>query len=145
MFPVLRRDYRRFGRDPFELMRRDLDRLFGYWPEMVETADITGEYPMDMREEDNKVIVDQELPGFRKNEIDVSIDRDVLSIVAERRPAEAKGTAHLRERRYTRVQRSVALPAGVDESKVDAKLQNGVLHLEMVKKEGAERRRIEVK
>jgi HSP20 family protein len=146
MFPVRRRDYRRLMPNPFELMQRDLGRVFGYWPELAtETADLTGEYPMDMREEDNKIIVEQEVPGFKSEEIDVSVEGDVLHISAERRTPETKGTSHLRERCYTRVQRSVTLPSAVDESKVDARLEGGVLRLEMPKAKGQQRRRIQIK
>jgi HSP20 family protein len=132
--------------DPFELMRRDFDRLFSYLPEpATETTELTGEYPMDMREEDNKIIVEQEMPGFKNDEIDVSVDGDVLTILAERHTPETKGTSHLRERRYTRVQRSVTLPSAVEDSKVDAKLEGGVLKLEMPKTEEHEHRKIKVK
>jgi HSP20 family protein len=143
MLPVRRRDLRTTF-DPFELMRRDLGRMFGYWPDLGETTELTAEYPMDVREEDNKVIVEQEVPGFKKEEINVGIDGDVLTISAERHTPESKGTSHLRERRYTRIERSVTLPCTVDESKVDARLEGGVLRLEMPKAERQARKRITV-
>jgi hypothetical protein len=96
MLPVRRRDYRRFATDPFELMRRELDRLFTYWPETVETGDLTGEYPLDMREEDNKIVVEQEVPGFKSDEIDASIEGDVLNISAERCTPECQHFSHSR-------------------------------------------------
>lgn len=67
------------------------------------------------------------------------------TIAAERKSEEPKGTKHLSERRYTRVERSFTLPSDVDESQIDAKLEKGVLHLEMPKTEQAKRKRIEVK
>lgn len=148
MLPVRRRELRRSMTDPFETMRRDLARMFGYAPEMElptgETA-LTAEYPMDVREEDGKILVDAEMPGFNKDEIDVSLDNGVLSISAERREEPTKGTSHLRERRYARVQRSVALPADVDEDKIEARLDNGVLHLEMPETSEQQGRKITVK
>ena len=146
MLPVRRRDHRHLLLDPLELMRQDLGRMFGYWPELTtETAELTGEYPMDVREEDNKIIVEQEIPGFKNDEIDVRVDGDVLSITATRCTPENKGTSHLHERCFTRIQRSITLPSVVDESKVDAQLKDGVLRLEMPKAEGQQRRRIKVK
>jgi HSP20 family protein len=127
-------------------MERVLDRWFRDWglPPAAE-GDLTGAYPVDIREEDGKLIVDAEVPGFKRDEIDVSIDRGVLTITAERKPAEKKGTKHLTERRYTRVERSFTLPCAVDESKVQAKLDEGVLHLELPQTEESKPRRIEVK
>jgi len=97
------------------------------------------------REEDGKLVVDAEMPGFRREEVDVNIDKGVLTITAERKPAEVKGTRHLTERCYTRVERSFTLPDPVDESKVNAKLDDGVLHLELPQTEESKPRRIEVK
>lgn len=146
MLPVRRTEYRTPRYDPIELMRRDLGRVFGYWPDLApETAELTGEYPMDMHEENDKIIVEQEVPGFKGDEIDVSVEGDVLSISAERQTPECKGTSHVRERCYSRVQRTVTLPSAVDESKVDASLEGGVLRLEMPKAEEQKRRRIRIK
>ena len=104
-----------------------------------------GQDPVDVREEEGTLIVDAEVPGFKRDEIEVSIENGMLHIVAERKPEEHKGTRHLTERRYTRVERAFTLPAEVDESKVQAKLDNGVLHLEMPEVEEKKARRIEVK
>ncbi len=113
---------------------------------------LLGKYPVDIREEEGKVIVDAELPGFKSDEVDVSIDRNMLRIVAERKEApqgkegkEKKGTPHLHERRFTRVERAFALPVEVDPSKAQAKLDNGVLHLEIPETEESKPHKIDVK
>ena len=115
------------------------------WPRAqdLETS-LTGAYPADITEDDEKVYVNAELPGFTKDEIDVSLDDGVLSISAERTPEEFEGTEHLRERTYTRVQRRFRLPSAVDDKKVQAKFENGVLHLEMKKHESQKPKRIEL-
>jgi HSP20 family molecular chaperone IbpA len=102
-------------------------------------------YPVNIREEDGKLVVDAEMPGFKRDEIDVDIQNGVLRISAERRDEAKKGTPYLSERCYRRVDRSFTLPVAVDESKVDAKLQEGVLHLEMPQTEESKPKRIEVK
>ncbi len=145
MLPVRRRSHPHAAYDPFEMMRRELSRMF-YTPEIAaEGSEVTGEYPMDIREEDGKIIVDQEMPGFRGEEIDVSVEGDVLQIAAERRMPETKGRSHLHERCYTRVQRTVTLPCAVDDSRVDARLESGILHLEMPRAEEQRRRRIQIR
>lgn len=126
-------------------MEQMFERFFRpFWPE-AEEEELTAAYPVDVREEDGNLIVDAEVPGFTKDEIDVSVDNGMLRIVAERQPEEHKGSKHRTERRYTRVERSFTLPAEVDESKVQAKLDKGVLHLEMPEMEERRAKRIEVK
>jgi HSP20 family protein len=106
---------------------------------------LVGAYPVDIREDDNNVYVDAELPGFKREQVDVTIENGILTIQAERQPDEQQGDSHLRERRYTRVARSFTLPNGVDENSVDAKLDDGVLKLTLQKSEQVKPRKIEVK
>lgn len=146
MLPVLRRNVPSVWEDPFTPLRNDLDRLFTRWPELGASEPVTlGAYPMDVREDDDNVYVDAEMPGFKKDDIDVRLDDGTLTITAERTPEEFEGTSHLRERRYSRVQRRFALPAQVDESQIDANFQDGVLHLEMKKAGEPKGHRIAVK
>jgi len=147
MFPILRRRGRSAWEDPFELMRREFDRMLGTWaePGATETT-VAGEYPLDVWEDEKHVYVEAEMPGFKKDQIDVSLEQGVLTIMAERQPEETEGKRHrMRERRYTRVQRSVTLPPGTDESDVDARFEDGVLYLKLNRNPEAGRRRIEVR
>lgn len=132
MLPMLLRR-RRGWTEPFTEMERvfgDLARPWWGRPESGEEAR-TGAYPVDIREEDGRLIVDAEMPGFSRDEIDVNLEGDVLRITAERKAEEGEGTSHLKERRFTRVERAFTLPAPVEEAEVQAKLDSGVLHLEM--------------
>lgn len=145
MLPTLSRRQRGWM-EPYAPMERMMDRfLRSWWPEMSAEEEMTGSYPVDIHEEDGKVIVDAEMPGFQRDEIDVDVNKGVLHISAERKPGECKGKKHLTERCYTRVERSFTLPTAVDESKVDAKLQDGVLHLELGQAEESKPRKIEIK
>lgn len=110
--------------DTFEQM---MQRLFDEFP--TETTGVG--YPVDIRQEDGHLIVDAEMPGFKNDEIDVSVADDMLTIRAERSSETPKGRTHLQERHFTRVQRSFRLPSAVDPNSVDAKLEDGVLHLDM--------------
>src|SRR5690606_7809254 len=96
-------------------------------------------------EEDDHITVEAELPGFKRDEISVTMEQGVLTIDAERKVEEKKGHPQLNERRWTRVTRSFRLGQAVDEGKVDAKLEDGVLTLTLPKREEVKPRRIEVK
>ena len=145
--PVRRRREPRETDEPISWMERVFDRMARpWWVEEFAGGEWTASYPVDVREDDGKVIVDAELPGFKPEEVDVSVDRGVLHIVAEHKePAKKHGTSHLNERRYTRVERAFTLPAEVDVSRVSAQLSDGVLHLEMPETEASKPKQITVK
>ena len=137
---------RRSAVSPFDLLHREidraLDRAWGNGGEMLAGA---AAYPVDIHEDENNIIVEAELPGFKKDEIDVSMEQGVLTINAMRKPEERKTEHHLSERRFARVSRSFRLPIAVDENKVEAHLEHGLLTLTLPKREEVKPRRIEVK
>lgn len=144
VLPVVRRGRSIFD-DMFD-MNRMLSRYFG---DFGEATDLVGSYPVDISEDDDHIKVDAELPGFKKDEVSITLENGVLTIEAQRKEEgeskERKGAQHLHERRYARVLRSFTLPAAVDEGKVDARLQDGVLHITLNKREEVKPRRIEIK
>ena len=135
--------------NPFELMR-DLERTFD-WPWFWRgtegrPTEALAAYPVDIREDDSNVYIEAELPGFKRDEIEVTMEQGVLTINAQRKQEEKKGEEqHLTERHFTRVSRSFRLPTPVDENKIDAHLEEGVLTLSLPKREEVKPRRIEVK
>lgn len=141
MLPTTRR-----GETPFELMQREFDRLMDSpWAWRGDGGQLTATYPVDIREDDNHVYVEAELPGFKKDEIEVTMEQGILTINAVRKQEEREGEHHLSERRFTRVSRSFRLPTPVDENQIDAHLEGGVLTLTLPKREEVKPRRIEVK
>lgn len=138
--PVARR---RQWLDSFSPIAREFDRFFRTLYEGNIAEDLA-DYPVDIDEVDNTIIVNAEMPGFKKDDIKVNIDQGVLTITAERKPEEKKGKNHLSERRYKRVDRSFTLPSAVDESGVKAKLKDGVLHMEIPKSGEATPKQIEI-
>lgn len=134
---------------PFEGLNDEFNRVIrSYFGAPADTGNgaVTGAYPVDIHEDNERIYVDAEVPGFTREEITVTLEDGLLSIVAQRKPAEApKGQPHLNERRYTRVARAFTLPNTVDESRVEAKLADGVLHLTLHKREEVKARKIEVK
>ena len=132
---------------PWDAIHDDFDRMLSRcWTDAAEAAEgVYGAYPVDVHEDEDHVYLEAELPGFAKNQIDVAFENGVLTISAEREPAEAKGETHLNERRYTKYVRRFSLPNTVSESDVDASLTDGVLHLTLNKPEKIKPRKIEVK
>ncbi len=121
------------------------DRFLEDWLNTTGQGDASqGACPVDMQETDEKIIVDAEMPGFDKDQIDLSVENGMLNISAEREQNSSEGREHLSERHYYRVDRSVALPTDVDEENIEASLEKGVLHLDMPKSSKESRRRIPV-
>ena len=122
---------------------RLLERFFG--PEQWEWEREMAHFGVDIREDADHVYVEADLPGFKKDEIDLSIDNGVLTIRAEKRhePPEAKqGDYLLRERRYERFERSFSLPSNVDQQKVNANLKEGCLTVTLDKTPESKARKI---
>ncbi|MBI1370396.1 MAG: Hsp20 family protein [Planctomycetes bacterium] len=148
MYPVLRRkgNGRLAWADPFEPIQREFDSMLGrFFGDADTQTSLVGAYPVDIHEDENHIYVSAELPGFKKDEVDVTLEAGVLTIRGERKSEETKGTEHLSERRFTRVQRAFTMPTSVDEAKVDAHLVDGVLKITLDKREEVKPRKIEVK
>ena len=129
---------------PFDLLR-DVDRAFnGRFN--LDNDDLTAKYPVDIHEDEDGLTVSAELPGFTKDQVELSIDNGILTLSAQREAnTPESGTTHLRERRFTRVRRQFTLPTTIDPANVDATLADGVLTLKLQKKEEVKPRKIEVK
>jgi HSP20 family protein len=91
---------------------------------------------LDVLQEDGDIVVRAELPGVKLEDVDITLHNGVLTISGERRAEEQREGSgyYVRERRYGSFRRSMGLPEGVDESKIHARFQDGVLE---VKVEGA--------
>jgi HSP20 family protein len=174
--------------DPLTLARNDFDtmvaHLFGDGGSPLATLNT---YGVDIREDNEHIYVDADLPGFNKEDVQIQLENGTLSIIAERRqetPSQSQprqpaasaqvdqtaqqsagqpqsrppqpareqqersgsesGQYLLRERRIERVVRSFTLPPNVDEQNVQARLENGVLHIVLNKREDAKPRRVQI-
>jgi HSP20 family protein len=165
-----------------DIIRQDfamLNRMFGGGGLAGDTSDggslaSIANFGVDIREDDDHVYIEADLPGFRKDEIDISIDDGVLTISAEHREEIAeppsqqgqgaqqkqqegkqqaqpgqqgqqpKGNYLLQERRYRRLVRSFTLPPNVNDQQVEAKLENGVLKITLNKREDTKPRKVQV-
>jgi HSP20 family protein len=102
---------------------------------------------MDVIERDNEFVVKTEMPGVKKDDIEVSMENGVLTISAETKSeTEAKeGDRVIRqERRYGKYLRSLRLGKEIDEKKVKANYKDGVLELTLPKAEEVKPKKITV-
>jgi HSP20 family protein len=138
---------RGMGGDPWDAIHREFDgllnRVMGGQP---ENAGRWAPYGVDVREDGDHLIVEAELPGFRKEEVDLTLENQTLTISAERkvRSEQQKGEYLLNERRYNRFQRSFTLPPSIDDRSCDARLEDGILTITLNKREESKPRKIQV-
>jgi HSP20 family protein len=145
--------------DPFGALRSEMDRLFDTFmgglptfPSMFAPTGARGfalTPNLDVKETDKEVLVEAELPGLEDKDISLMIQNGVLTIQGEKRLEydEEKENYHVMERRYGSFQRSLRIPDTVDEGKVEARFENGVLKVTLPKRAevAREQRRIEIK
>jgi HSP20 family protein len=135
-----------------ETAQREFDSMLNRWWGGREMSGGDGgfaNYPVDVREDADHIYVEAELPGFRKEDVDVTLENQTLTISAERK-SETKpegkqpGDMLLHERRYSRFLRSFTLPPTVDEQSVKASLNDGILSIVLSKREETKPRKIQV-
>jgi HSP20 family protein len=128
-----------FGARPFPRMWR---------PGFARLRGISLEAPtLDVYEQKDDVIVKAEIPGLTKDEIDISLDGNILTIKGEKKKEEeVKDEDYYRcERTYGAFSRSIELPVTVQTDKVNASFKNGVLEIRMPKTEEAKKNVVKVK
>jgi HSP20 family protein len=114
---------------PFLPMRAFIPRTFSDLPIRAPLVDVVDNV--------DQYIINAELPGFEKDDVDVELNKDMLILKAEKKfEEEEKSETYLhRERSYTACQRTINFPEEVDPSKVEGTMQNGILEIKIQKKE----------
>lgn len=134
---------------PLEAFRREMDQLFSRFLGGEEDSWSFGAPSLDLSETDSEVEVRMETPGLKPEEIDIRLDRDLLTVRgehAEEKKEEDEGRRYHRiERRSGRFSRTVRLPAAVQENQIDAELKDGLLTIRMPKAEESKAHRVPVK
>lgn len=113
---------------------RMFDELLGGWPRRAvgRTGSLAEWAPaMDVLSQDGNLIIRAELPGVKQEDVDITFSNGVLTISGERKAErEDQGAGYyVRERQYGHFRRSMNLPEGVDESKIHAKFEDGILEV----------------
>lgn len=123
---------------------QDLDRWPDFASEVVDS--VRDVVPLaDLEESDDSYLVDIELPGVRREDVDLEVHQGRLLVTAERRERERVGLLRRRTRTTGRFRLQVTLPVEVDPEGVTAALDHGVLAVRVPKAERARRRRITVR
>jgi HSP20 family protein len=144
--------------NPFDVLQQEIDRVFdrfnGFsaWPTIFREPwpSALGERgfspSMEVTETDNAIEVSTELPGMDEKDVEISVADGVLTIRGEKKfeKDEKKKNYRVVERSYGSFERAVALPSGVDASKVKAKMTKGVLKVEIPKPAAAKAQQVKI-
>lgn len=146
--------------DIFSSMRSEMDRMFerfehgfprlpGLFRHGGAAAGAMMVPELDVRENTTSITIEAELPGVEEKDVTVTLSNGVLSIKGEKKQSkeEKSESYYLSERSYGSFERSLRLPDTIDEAKVEAKFDKGVLKITAAKKPEAVKaeRKIEIK
>jgi len=135
----------RLAATPFEFMRRfgeEMDKLFGdfdfgrnWLPPAIARSNGPGLWApeIEMFEQDGELIVRADLPGLTRDDVNVEIDNDAITIEGERRSEEKENREgfYRTERSYGKFYRRLPLPEGVEAENANATFRDGVLEITM--------------
>lgn len=138
--------------DPFETLfdlREDFDKMFRNFASGFASPDVSRTmFPlMDIKERKNEILVEAEVPGLDKKDINISLKKDELVIQGEKKEEEKKeGESFLRvERSYGKFRRSIKLPSNIKSEDIKADYNNGVLRIHLPKTEEEKPKEIPIK
>jgi HSP20 family protein len=130
-------------------IQESFDRLFNEFMNLRRTdglQEIGFSPSCEIAEEANRYVLLFDLPGVKKDHVKVEVDNDQITVQAERmdeRKSDSKKT-FLSEVYYGSFARTFTLPMPIDEKKIDAKFENGVLTIMVPKSEGTKTKQIPV-
>ena len=136
---------------PFDLLQNEITRVFdtfngfGAWPPAF--AEQSFSPSIEVTETESAIEVTAELPGMDEKDIDISISDGQLSIRGEKKfeRDEKKKDYRVVERTYGAFHRTLALPQGVDASKVVAEMSKGVLRIAIPKPAAAKAQQVKIR
>jgi HSP20 family protein len=138
--------------DPFASLtdiQDEMNRLFDSSLRRMSGRSVNGGFlpDCDIVEEKEHLLIRLDLPGLRKEDVNVTLQEGVLTIKGERKTeaASKEATWYLRERDAGSFTRTIDLPVAVNAGKIDAHFRDGVLEITLPKTEEAKPKQIEVK
>ncbi|CAN5743532.1 Hsp20/alpha crystallin family protein [soil metagenome] len=127
---------------------REMDRIMNSVGAGTADRSVSWGMPAEVVETEDEVRFDIEVPGFRAEDIEITLENNVLTVSGEKKFEQAEGRQEsdyrLFERRYGRFQRSFTVPPTVRGDECQARYDNGVLTLRLPKSEDAKPRRIRI-
>ena len=139
-------DLKPFGRDYFDMTPSELFRDFGrqFFSNFPDEQSIK----TDISEKEDRYELKAELPGFSKDQIDISYENGMLIISGENNQVneekDNKGKVIQKERSYSNVKRMYSLN-NIDEDNIEAKFEDGILSVDLPKTENNQRKVIDIK
>lgn len=121
--------------EPFMELQKEIDRLFSEFMKPLRTD--SEFYPrVDAYETQDKVVLELEVPGVKKEELKITVEDGVLKISGEKKTERDEKGRNYRiiERSFGKFERSFIIPDYVDVKHITARYNEGVLTLEMPKK-----------
>jgi len=135
--------------DQFDRLRSEIDQLFDRpeFPMSQGLFDRSVSPALDLLEDNDSFTIVCDLPGVSRDNLDVSIAQDVLTIKGEKSlKGDLKGSSVYKNECWEgRFQRTISLPKPVDSAKIEAVFKNGLLMLTIPKRAEARARKIELK
>ena len=132
---------------PFPEVRWDADRLMNEFFGRPQFHVAPSGPEADFYETEDEFVLEMDLPGFTQEDVDLTVEKGVLSVAGERsiERDEEKGNYHLRERSWGKFSRSFSIPHTIDAENVDASFVKGVLTVKMPKAAEALARKIQIR
>jgi HSP20 family protein len=127
----------------FDEFRRSFDDLMApftpmraFLPRTIETLPIRAPL-VDVIDDGNQYLINVELPGFDKEDVEIELNKDILVLQAEKKSEEEDRSQNYlhREQFYTSCHRTINFPEEVDPTKVEGTMEKGLLKLTIPKRE----------
>ena len=133
-------------RRPFNVFDDDVERMFNRMEQRFERDIARFDMRTDVTEDETRYLVDVDLPGVRKDDIDVDVSRNAVTVQARfgGRDPTAGGKRLQEERTVGECFRSFTFPSEIDIAKASANFEHGVLTLSLPKADGARPKRLPV-
>lgn len=130
-----------FGTD-FAELRRAMNRMFA----SAAVASVPG-FPADLYEKDGKYVFELAAPGFTKDDLEITVKGNTLTVTAQRKSEQKTDEAnyHYHEISRGRMYRSFTLPTQFDEKSIDAEFKNGVLKIALTPVQIPAPKKVEIK
>jgi HSP20 family protein len=149
VYPTLWRAGRPAAWEDLFNARRDVDRIFDRFFNGAPSAVTVWSPSVDVRESKDDIAVSVELPGLRREDVNLTVENNVLTISGEKKQefeeGKEDGDYHLIERCYGKFERSFTLPRSVDPENITARFDDGVLKVVLSKIPAAKPKQIAIK
>ena len=126
---------------------QEFERMLGdVWTPWTQVTSGAG-MPLDVRETKDELVITVDLPGVKREDVQITLEEETLRLDAEKKEEKAQDgeSWYARERSFGKYARVMGLPFRVAADRITATMENGVLEVRLPKAEEAKPKRIEIK